>query len=892
MHELVGRSREVQFVRSALKRTLEGARECVVVEGPSGVGKSCLLDAAVEQAAKLGMATAVGCATELDRAVPLTTLLCALRDENAPGLIPADLKRLDAQRLGTVDLLRERIVQYAERRGLLIAIDDAHMADEFTALAIRLLVPATASARVMWLITRRSTPAHGVVQDTIDRLIEHNARRLQLGPFDGETIARFCTLVLGAEPHPDILALASRTEGDPSLLAVLLAGLRDTDRVHLSDGVACLRLGNLPPAFLDSVDRRLHVLSPEARHLLDTASVFARPFTVHEIAILQKRPVTDLFRGVREAVQAGALLEYGSGLVFQQDLVREAIHERLAAPLRVALHREVVRVLVAGRAEPGEIVRHVVQAGWSGDELVTQLREGIDRGVKAPSGLLVDIVRLLLSTGNLREVRDFLDCFLDDVEARRLACLLLELAEAATLAGEDIDLYDLTSRALDRQDISEPVRAQMHIVCAHGLLQTGDTDAADRLASAAMESGLRAGEPNYRVMGTVARSVAASAEGRLTDALKHAQEAVYVSETDASETEWHQPQLWLARSLITCDRFEEAEAVLDAIDLRGPAWSKALRQYSRAVLRMAAGRLDEATVELKVIPVAEQFQVCHARPLALLGHIALVRRDIRAAQHHLRLAERLVAGDRYQAPEVSWRLALLHDAEQRPQEALAAAADLYEKLPLTPLVLVEAPEAAVELTRIALRAGARPQAEIVVSAIRRLRQRNPYVPSIAGAAAHAEGLLHDDPTALRAAVDAYRDSPRALAKTMAMEDAAKAEAGREHRPEATAPRQKALDRYAVAGKIYEPGRQDAPARTPAASTRARDGLGSLTEAELRVVALVAEGLTNREVAGRLYLSPHTVDSHLRSSFAKLGVSSRVQLTREFVLSKDNYPEKT
>jgi DNA-binding CsgD family transcriptional regulator len=46
-----------------------------------------------------------------------------------------------------------------------------------------------------------------------------------------------------------------------------------------------------------------------------------------------------------------------------------------------------------------------------------------------------------------------------------------------------------------------------------------------------------------------------------------------------------------------------------------------------------------------------------------------------------------------------------------------------------------------------------------------------------------------------------------------------------------------------------------------------------------VAALVANGATNREVAAMLFISPHTVDSHLRHAFSKLGVSSRVQLAR-------------
>jgi PAS domain S-box-containing protein len=73
------------------------------------------------------------------------------------------------------------------------------------------------------------------------------------------------------------------------------------------------------------------------------------------------------------------------------------------------------------------------------------------------------------------------------------------------------------------------------------------------------------------------------------------------------------------------------------------------------------------------------------------------------------------------------------------------------------------------------------------------------------------------------------------------------------------------------------GPEGGPARRAGA---AEPGWASVTAGELRVVRLVAQGLTNREVAARLYLSQHTVDSHLKSVYTKLGVSSRVQLTRE------------
>ena len=58
------------------------------------------------------------------------------------------------------------------------------------------------------------------------------------------------------------------------------------------------------------------------------------------------------------------------------------------------------------------------------------------------------------------------------------------------------------------------------------------------------------------------------------------------------------------------------------------------------------------------------------------------------------------------------------------------------------------------------------------------------------------------------------------------------------------------------------------------------GWESLTKTERAVSLLVAEGLTNGAVARRLYISPHTVNTHLRHVFAKLGVSNRVALAAE------------
>ena len=61
--------------------------------------------------------------------------------------------------------------------------------------------------------------------------------------------------------------------------------------------------------------------------------------------------------------------------------------------------------------------------------------------------------------------------------------------------------------------------------------------------------------------------------------------------------------------------------------------------------------------------------------------------------------------------------------------------------------------------------------------------------------------------------------------------------------------------------------------------RAKTGWDSLTASELKVVNLIAQGATNRSVAQRLHVTPHTVKAHLHNAFTKLGINSRAELSK-------------
>jgi DNA-binding NarL/FixJ family response regulator len=81
------------------------------------------------------------------------------------------------------------------------------------------------------------------------------------------------------------------------------------------------------------------------------------------------------------------------------------------------------------------------------------------------------------------------------------------------------------------------------------------------------------------------------------------------------------------------------------------------------------------------------------------------------------------------------------------------------------------------------------------------------------------------------------------------------------------------------GAIHRPGRQELTATGATAHSRRNATLDELTPQEARIAALAGEGLSNPEIAARLYISKGTVDYHLNKVFRKLGIRSRAQLHR-------------
>jgi DNA-binding CsgD family transcriptional regulator len=227
-----------------------------------------------------------------------------------------------------------------------------------------------------------------------------------------------------------------------------------------------------------------------------------------------------------------------------------------------------------------------------------------------------------------------------------------------------------------------------------------------------------------------------------------------------------------------------------------------------------------------------------------------------------------------------WAVVRVAEAEHGPQRAadlLAADTRMWRWF-----LLLE-PDLAAWWTRVCLATDDPARAGRVVETITSLAAANPGFPVLAGAAAHARGVLHGDAAALTEAMHHLCGSWAGASATEDLGMLLRDEAD----PQAAIDRlDQALEGYEAVGAARDAARVRARLRGLGArrrhwrqAERPVTGWDSLTETERSVAQLVAQGLTNRQVAARMFISPHTVKFHLSQVFRKLRVASRVELAR-------------
>jgi DNA-binding CsgD family transcriptional regulator len=917
---LYGREPELTVLREALSALRSGTGVVVVIEGSPGIGKSRLVAEAMRMAGGMSMRVGLGEADPSEAVVELAPLLRALFDGAVPLLersaLPAARGGLE-QRYWLLQDLESLLEGAAAVAPLVVCLDDLQWADSGTLAALRAIPARLESLPVAWILAARPTQPGSALADVVEQLASRGARRITLEPLTSAAVAGLASEIMQASPDPALLELAAEAAGNPFFLVELLRGLREERLVRIEDGVARLLEARLPKRVAAGMRHRLARLSENARQLAVAAASLGRGFTVGELASMLGTPAASLLTPLDQLLEAGVFAERADRLGFRHDIIREAVRDSTTVSARRALDRQAVDVLLAAGAIPVEVAAQLATSAEPGDEVAVGLLKDaadalgprdpvaaakltcraldlIPAGHRVGGPLVATTTVLLHAAGKTDDAQAFARKHLRNVApAAEEAAVLLSLASMFALSP-DVRV-EAGQRALALRDLSDEDRAKHQARLAYNLVQAGRSrEAAQQLQQdrATIE---RAGDLAARSILRLAEGALQYVGGHFEDALAAHEQVMRDGFGPGEETrEWVVRQ-WRSELLAVLDRFDESVELISmgiaAANRERQAFALDFFEIWRGRQLFQMGRLADAAAALEGrfeadgdMPVVGAL---YAAGVVALGRVAIHTGDARQRRETAALARMMLAdGTPADRAHGGWLLALGAMADGKPADARAAlddagAGSAGRITTLYPMDVTDDPQ----LVRIALAAGdSRLAADTVASAEERAR-RNPGIGSVRAAAAQARGLLDADAALLAEACLLFEDAPRPMALASALEDLGVAQLRTGALTAGVGTLGRALVQYSETGATWDAGRVRGRLRAQGVrrrlitSARPNAGWAALTDSELAVVRLIAQGLTNRETAVRLFVSPHTVNSHLRHAFTKLGVNSRLELAR-------------
>ncbi len=915
-----GRDAELESIGVQLDRVRSGVGAVVLVEGEPGMGKTRLLAEAARIARRLTFRVGAGAAEPGGGVVELAPLMTALFEGSHPLLersgLP-ELRSLPEERYWLLHDLQAMLERSALDGPLLISLDDLQWADSGTATALRALPVRLADLPVAWLLALRPDQGSAQLRSAIEHLDQTGAERIVLGPLDDAAVAQVAEDVMDAEPGDALLHLVKGAQGSPFVLMELLSGLRDEELIRIVAGQAELVEARLPGRVGFTMRERLRTVSAPAREAATVAASLGRRFSFADLAHMLDRPPARLLGPVEELIDGGMLVESGDLLAFRHDVTREAVRESVPVSARRALDRQAADVLLAGGAAPVEVAEQIAASAEPGDEQAISilLRAGEALATTDPGAgadltgralelaprdhtlrgpLLAQTAVLLHSADRVDEARAFADTHLRDaLPAEQEAEVLLGIAgmfrvtpDARAGAGR---------QALALPELPAHLRAHHLAALFHNLLVGGRTEEAKAIHAETAAVVHASGDANSAFALALAESVTAYVDGRYDEALEMTEQA---ASAGIGTTDWareHLAREWRCETRTVLDHVDDslrlaADGVAAAQRDRN-GWAIRIFEIWRGRQLHQLGRLDDAgaILEGQFSPETGDrfFGALDAAGIVALGRVALHQGNGRVQQRTARLARGLLEDSTPNfRREAVWLLALqaMAAGDYKAAHTWLCALGEDQRTAILPLFPVDVTDE-TPLVRIALTAGDDELAEVAAAQADRRAQRNPRVATIVATAAHVRGLRRSNIEELERAVDLFATGPRPLAHAYALEDLGVARASAGAVEAAVDALDDALVLYAEAGAAWDAGRvrgrlrDHGVRRRLVPRERPETGWAAMTDSELAVARLVAQGLTNREVAEHLFVSPHTVSSHLRSIFAKLDINSRLALAR-------------
>ena len=912
---LVGRETELAALEAIVRTVRRGGR-LAVIEGEAGIGKTRLVEAVLDAARGSGATVLAAQAEELEAHRPFAAIVDCVA---AAG--PAWRGRLDEHLRGwdiRPDVAGERQFRVAEtvlelldelcaRAPVVLAIDDVQWCDPGTLGVLARVAASIDKLPAALVVSARPQPRRRQLDRLMGLLHARGATSVPLGPLDEQACLQLLEGLVGAHPGDRLAGLAQRAAGNPLFVCELVGALLADGAVVRSGGQAEVTAADAVPSLPVTILHRLSFLAPDGLELLGLASVLGTGFAAADLALLSGRRVSELVPALRDARRAGVLNEQGDRIMFRHQLVRDALYDDMPLSVRRGLHQELARMLTDAGAPTERVVEHMLRGAAPGDERAIAALAQAARDIvgRHPGGavdlygraialsadpdarrleLLPELAEALVSAGLLADgeqaCRDALSAEIDPDRAARLRLALVMLLTRRGRTGEAVKEG---LAGLAHAGVGELDRDRLTAWVAMGRVFEGDVEPAVRAARALLET---CDDGLARALAANTVAIAAEAAGRFAEAAEHMAPGVrWADETRSREPHDARPHMIMGLLLTRLDRLEEASAVIQrgrrATEALGIADAVPVYHYQSALVGFVRGRLDDALAELAThAELAAQTDIgWHVYDESLRARIALHHDDLIAAERHVAAAERDAAAGAppWGIDQMVLARALVLEATGDATPALEALAGTFAAAPAFQ------PAIGPELARLAVGAGRPDLAAAVPAALRRIAELNPGARSLEACALRARGLLEGDADALLAATDRLSDTGRVLELARAAEDAAAALSS----DRARALLEQARAAYERSGATRDLARVEAAQRAVGVRhgvggrrQRPATGWEALTDTELKVVRLVAERLTNPEIAERMFISRRTVQTHVSHALAKVGVGSRRALAAE------------
>jgi DNA-binding CsgD family transcriptional regulator len=910
-----GRADELKVIGALVTALAQGHGNVLVIEGPPGIGKSRLLTEVMALADKSGVRTLFGEAFEYQQTVPFFALFMATLHADPPVGDADALRRLGSSadlRYWVVHDLADAIHAVAAQTPLAIVIEDIHWADNGTLLALRSLATARPDMAALWVFTARTGAGGPAVQQTLSVLQRADATLVRVAAMSPGAVAEMVSDALRANADESLLNLAAKAHGNPFLVRELVGGLGEEGRLEVSGGRAVATGDALPRRLGAGMQQRLDHLSDGAGEVVRVAAVLPDRFSAGLLAAMLDRQPASLMSAVDEAVRADLLVEDEEQLRFRHDLLREAARQSLPQSLRRAMERQSASIMLGMGAAPAEVATQLARSAEPGDrEAISALRQAAhsvghsDAGAAADlstralellaaddadHGLLVaETVELLNRASRYEEAEGLAVAALSEVASpEQEAEIRLRLA---TVTKHNVQRrVEQNRRALQLGDINEVTRARHLGWLAYNLVfhnQGGDRRAAASEAAAAAAS---TGDLEATILADVTLALLDGGDGYAGRALRRLEELCALARTSGVTAAHLFAAINYANLLAVVGRLDDAAArVADGTEQArraGNAMALDIWAALDGIVHLIAGRLSAARAATESLPRPARTGATETDMLrmVILAEVAVRTDDRNLLQQMVNDARDAYStgssfvgwGAAHVLALAAWQRGDVHDA----MRWLGGDIPLFGS-PLWAQVL----DRVILSARVASAAGDAGLRARVLQATHLLEREDPVIPLFTGVARHARGILERDAQALLAAADVLHSSSRPLLYAAAAEDAGAELAHADRGDEAVDQLNAAFDTYmghealADARRVGRELRRLGVERRIVSHPRAKTGWDSLTDSELTVVTLIAQGVTNRSVATQLHLSLHTVKTHVHNAFAKLGINSRSQLTQ-------------